>query len=265
MSMTQSLEVNNKKYLPSVVLAKEFNYTSDYISKLARDEKILGTRIGRQWFVEPESLRTFILQLEVEKKLVKEELSLERKRERTEKSRNTHERIYEIEPAIIVGGKSVAVVMCGFILGCLLLFTQMTGFRIADVASGSQFIGQQFHEKIASGFLELLPNQHNQFNSIANPLLSEQQRVVAPATVETVLPSEGVYTVFPDIVYATTTPVVLPDDVRTATQLPAPDTLPFSDEVMFEEHEGTVGVRPVFKDSEGDLYELSLTALESTE
>ncbi len=111
--MAQSLEVNNKTYLPSVVLAKEFNYTSDYISKLARDEKVLGTRVGRQWFIEPESLRTFILQLEVEKRIIKEDLSLERKRERIEKLQNNKGANKNTLPAVIVGGKSLAVIMSG--------------------------------------------------------------------------------------------------------------------------------------------------------
>ena len=57
--MTNVLTINGKKYIQSNQLAREFGYTTDYIGRLAREEKILATLVGRQWFVEPESLRVF--------------------------------------------------------------------------------------------------------------------------------------------------------------------------------------------------------------
>lgn len=54
--MSQQLRVNGKQYLQSNELASTFGYSADYLGKLAREEKILGTQIGRQWFIEPESL-----------------------------------------------------------------------------------------------------------------------------------------------------------------------------------------------------------------
>lgn len=77
--MSQTFSVNGKEYFQSSVLAASFGYSSDHIAKLARQEKILGVQIDRQWFIEPESLKTFLLQVAVEKKIRKEELHLERK------------------------------------------------------------------------------------------------------------------------------------------------------------------------------------------
>lgn len=263
--MAQSLEVNNKTYLPSVVLAKEFNYTPDYISKLAREEKVLGTRVGRQWFVEPESLRTFILQLEVEKRITKEDLSLERKRELIQMSGSEKAKPHTVEPAVIVGGKSVAVVLCGFILGSLMLFGYAEGLERHDLVSGSTFITHQLHQKIGTGFLALITKEPAQADAVANPLLSGSSpdiTSVVPAP-ELQTPEVGIYTKFPDIVYATTS---LPTEVDVAEEMePELEALPFSDEVVFETLEGKSGVRPLFKDSEGQLYELSVTAIENEE
>jgi len=263
--MAQSLEVNNKTYLPSVVLAKEFNYTSDYISKLARDEKVLGTRVGRQWFVEPESLRTFILQLEVEKRIIKEDLSIERKRERAEKSREHKQGLYVIEPAVVVGGKSVAVVLCGFILGCLMLFGYMQELRPADLVFGSTFIGQQLHQKIGIGFASLVSKPYPPVSTVATLLMSEQPVTATSVVNEAEELVIDVYTVFPDIAYATTSHEIQVDDSLAVAQEPGIKNLPFSDEVIFEEIEGALGVRPVFKDYEGHLYELSVTAIKRTQ
>ena len=77
--MSQSFTVNGKEYLQSNVLASSFGYTSDYIGKLAREEKIIGTQVGRQWFIEPESLKIFLHKVQVEKEFRKIELRQLRK------------------------------------------------------------------------------------------------------------------------------------------------------------------------------------------
>ena len=63
--MPVHLLINGKKYFPSSTLCTSFGYTSDYLGKLAREEKILGTLVGRQWFIEEASLKTFLLKTEV--------------------------------------------------------------------------------------------------------------------------------------------------------------------------------------------------------
>lgn len=47
--------------LSSVEAAERFGYTSDYVARLARQGKIKAGRVGRQWFVDPNSLEAFRL------------------------------------------------------------------------------------------------------------------------------------------------------------------------------------------------------------
>ena len=65
--MSKSLIINNKRYIPSAVIAREFDYTTDYVSRLAREEKVAATRIDRQWYISEESLRRFVDNAEVKK------------------------------------------------------------------------------------------------------------------------------------------------------------------------------------------------------
>jgi len=113
--MVQSLTVNGKKYVPSSVLAAVHSYTPDYIAKLAREEKILATQVGRQWFVEPASLETFLHQVAVEKNLRKEELSRKRKIEHSlyQKQQETL-RVPSPLPAL---AQTALVAFCGLFLG----------------------------------------------------------------------------------------------------------------------------------------------------
>lgn len=48
---------NGKEYKKVAVLAKEFNYTTDYIGQLCRAEKVDARLVGRAWYVNPDSLR----------------------------------------------------------------------------------------------------------------------------------------------------------------------------------------------------------------
>lgn len=134
--MSQHLSVNGKEYIPSNELASTFGYSSDYIGKLARDEKILGTLIGRQWFVEPESLKTFLLKTEVEKKIRKEELSLQRKAEHL-----AHQKGLALESSSSLGSVALAqalvIISCGFLLGGLGWVSTEAGLKPADLAYGA--------------------------------------------------------------------------------------------------------------------------------
>ena len=87
--MKQKLSINGKEYVPISHLVASSTYTSDYIRRLAVDEKILGTQVGRIWFIEPESFKTFLLKTDVEKKISASELSQKRKAEQTLKKEVT--------------------------------------------------------------------------------------------------------------------------------------------------------------------------------
>lgn len=80
--MSKELIVDGKKYLPSTTLAGRFSYTSDYLAKLAREEKIDATRVGRQWFICEESLQGFVAETNESKAKRNQTLREERIKER---------------------------------------------------------------------------------------------------------------------------------------------------------------------------------------
>ena len=133
--MSHSFTVNGKEYLPSTLLAVSFGYTSDYIGKLAREEKILGTQVGRQWFVEPESLKIFLQKSEVEKELRKQELRLQRKNEHASFQKKV---IVEknIPSSLTALALVCAIVACGIFVGSLSWITVSEGVGVVEVATG---------------------------------------------------------------------------------------------------------------------------------
>jgi hypothetical protein len=79
--MTTYVEINGSNFLPIKDAAKSFSYTRDYVARLAREQKIVATQIGRQWFVDPVSLQSFVETSQLEQEVKKKQLSLERKKE----------------------------------------------------------------------------------------------------------------------------------------------------------------------------------------
>lgn len=80
--MSSSLETDNKKMQSVSVAAASVGYSRDYVTKLARDQKIAAVQVGRQWFVEAESLRQYAAESLAEQKVRQQELSEIRKAER---------------------------------------------------------------------------------------------------------------------------------------------------------------------------------------
>jgi len=103
--MSKELVVDGKKYLPNTVLAGHFSYTSDYLSKLAREAKVDATRVGRQWYIQEASLREFIAAANAKKQHRSESLRVVRKLERAQ-----HEQGAILSPANTPSASETAVV-----------------------------------------------------------------------------------------------------------------------------------------------------------
>ena len=117
--MTKELTINGNKFFASSVLSERFSYTSDYLSKLAREGKIDATRVGRQWFINETSLEHFSLLTKVEKAKRGEELRAQRKVERGLHLRTkkvVENKKYQEVDAL---AQSLAVVACGVLVGML--------------------------------------------------------------------------------------------------------------------------------------------------
>lgn len=138
--MSKTLVLNGKEYVPSAVLAKKHGYTSDYISKLAREEKILGTQIARQWYVVPSSLETFIHQSAFDKKIRAEKIRKQRLIERARKSTSTSEPVstreshtYKSTTAL----QTLAVLLCGSLAGGIGYLATQNNITLSDLREGT--------------------------------------------------------------------------------------------------------------------------------
>ncbi|MGH7175257.1 MAG: helix-turn-helix domain-containing protein, partial [Minisyncoccia bacterium] len=67
--------------IPTKEAARIFGYHSDYLARLAKQKKIIGTQVGRTWLISRSSLEGFIAGLENRKRAQAHALSAARKKE----------------------------------------------------------------------------------------------------------------------------------------------------------------------------------------
>jgi len=87
MSQHLQIEINGHNLVSIKEAAKRVSYSRDYVARLAREQKIVASQIGRQWFVDLTSLKNFSDSAELEQTIRKRNLSHERKRERIVKDK----------------------------------------------------------------------------------------------------------------------------------------------------------------------------------
>ena len=54
------LEISGKRYISTRRAGKDHNYHADYIGQLIRAKKVEGRKIGRAWYVNADSLATYL-------------------------------------------------------------------------------------------------------------------------------------------------------------------------------------------------------------
>lgn len=79
--MSNALEIDGKTLHPIKDATQVVSYSRDYVTRLAREQKIKATYVGRQWFVDIDSLKGYEESSALEQELWKKQLSEERKRE----------------------------------------------------------------------------------------------------------------------------------------------------------------------------------------
>ena len=120
--MTSSLEIDGNKMHSIRYAAEHIGYSPDYITRLAREEKIIAAQIGRKWFVDLESLTNYSSTAAIEQKLRQQQLSDERKRERQLKDlldeklqqRSRQHRNLAIKAKVLTGGVLALGLLAGF-------------------------------------------------------------------------------------------------------------------------------------------------------
>jgi hypothetical protein len=80
--MSNSLDINGRELQSIRHAAKQTGYSHDYVTKLAREGKIVAAQIGRNWFVDIDSLQHYSAISQNEQLIRQRHLSEERKNER---------------------------------------------------------------------------------------------------------------------------------------------------------------------------------------
>lgn len=62
----KEVKLDGKTYIRTAAAAKRFTYSQDYLGQLAREGRIAARRVGRTWFVNPESIVEYQRELEAD-------------------------------------------------------------------------------------------------------------------------------------------------------------------------------------------------------
>lgn len=144
--MSSSVKIGAVEFISVKDAALRSSYTRDYITRLARDEKVVATQVKRQWFIDPVSLQNFIESAKIEREIRGQLLREERRREQQVHCKNvTSEQVYEHEHVTRAPSHAylatASVVICGLFLGVVIHATNPVGSmfgptnQIAQVAS----------------------------------------------------------------------------------------------------------------------------------
>jgi len=117
--MASTIEINGKSLCPIKEAAQIVSYSRDYITRLAREEKIVATHIGRQWFVDIDSLKNYVEASTLEQEIRKKQLSEERKRERDIREASLRQNSLHLKKVRTLHVKAVSVASLVLMSGLL--------------------------------------------------------------------------------------------------------------------------------------------------
>lgn len=145
-----ALEIDGKSLSPIREAASVTTYSRDYITRLAREGKIVASYIGRQWFVDVSSLKGYAESVALEQEARKRQLSEERKRERQLRQAIESQRTLHLKRAESLHVRSVVAaslvlgfgLVSGFVTYQLMTISSAvnTGMQTAQV--GKQVVSQ---------------------------------------------------------------------------------------------------------------------------
>ena len=133
--MSTALEIAGKNFHPVREAAGVVSYSRDYITRLAREKKITAAYVGRQWFVNLDSLQSYVESAALEQEVRKKQLSVERKRENELRSVTKQKHMLHMQRAKSLHGRAVAVASLVLMAG---LATGLATYQLAVAPSFSE-------------------------------------------------------------------------------------------------------------------------------
>lgn len=187
-TLTQTSEQNS--IISATEAGKQFGYTNDYIARLAREKKVAGSRIGRQWFVDTASLQLFMRQSEIAKREYAEKVRLERKMERVQLGESANALgagMVEVMPMLSsrahVLAQAGVVVCASFVVGAF-LYVSAVNTPVQEISSASVMEGLRALATNVYAFgRQVLPPRQEASVAGAVPVMSVGEVGVATATV----------------------------------------------------------------------------------
>ena len=114
------LTIDDTEMISTREAARRVGLSSDYVARLVREGKAAGTKIGRSWFVDEESLQGCLETIELEKQARAELLKAERQREleaRNQVASSNTTQTTVVQPNIIAFGQSLSVLALMLLVG----------------------------------------------------------------------------------------------------------------------------------------------------
>lgn len=137
--MSNALEIDGKILHPIKEAAQLVSYSRDYVTRLAREEKIIAQLVGRQWFVDVDSLRSYAEASAIEQELRKKQLSEERKRERMVREASEEMGTVQIEHSQRSHSRAISVAA---LVLCLGLVTGWGAYSLLQLSPSPQNVAQ---------------------------------------------------------------------------------------------------------------------------
>jgi len=152
--MVAQIEIDGKKLTSIREVCSEVSSSRDYITRLAREEKIVASLIGRQWFVDVQSLKNYAVQSQVEAELRKVQLSEERKQEQVFHKTKEQQQVTQQQLASSVRTRAAvasgSVLVLGLTLGVFGYTTFASPFSLSFALSPSQSSVKQSSQTAAN-------------------------------------------------------------------------------------------------------------------
>jgi len=134
--MSDTLKIDGKELFSIKDAARLTGYSRDYVARLAREKNITAAYIGRKWFVDLSSLKSYIESVTLEKEIRKKRLSEERKRERELRNRLLEENTVRLKKVHAFNIKAAAatgvVASLGILVGVFVWRTVPLSFVYSD-------------------------------------------------------------------------------------------------------------------------------------
>lgn len=249
MALTKAL--TDSDHISAVDAGRQFGYTNDYITRLAREKKVIASRVGKQWYVDAKSLEAFVAHSKQIKKAHAEQLRMERKRERiVEKPAEATEVTFVPLP----NTRASALAKAGMVVSVVAM---IGGFLFAHVPYMTE-------EKLQSAnILTALRDFATRLYGLGEaPVATPEVGVRVQESASDSTP-EGAS--LARVLGSTTTAVAVipPKDMRSTEEIAES----FSDEVsVVRDADGTSGViTPVFKNSTGTPYRYLMVPMHRAE